>query len=680
MSKCLNYNLMKRCILLLAALTVLVSACHKDEPTEEKVSKKEINLTVSDAVAYTTSLDINISASGVYLSEFNTWGILVSKSSDKSGGVEVKAVGRPRTDKVQIQVADLEPDMTYYVWGWAEGLRQERIWSRYYVPVKTKAEGKPMKLVGSVIGSQYSVDYSTSLSSTTVNTKDNVFDGNYDTFFASYDRSNTWVGLDLGVEHIITKVGYSPRTDQEGRVELAVIEGASKPDFSDALPIHVVRNSAPSRVMTYDEVSCSRGFRYVRYVTPNDARCNLAELEFYGYEGVGDDSALFQLTNLPMVVINTQYAKDIVSKEVEIPANVYIISEDGTNLLATSETAVRGRGNASWNFDKKPYRLKFKDKQSPLGAPASAKKWTLISNYGDKTLMRNILAYQVSRCMGMAFTPFIQPVDVFLNGEYKGCYQFCDQVEAAEGRVPAKNGYHIEVDGYAWQEESMFWSWTGTPVTIKNPDEDDITQEQKDFISNFFSMMEQAALSDNFTDPENGYRKYLDLDSFLSNFIIGDFCGNEDMFWSIHMYKDMSDGKIFTGPTWDHDLSFDNDYRSYPINSLNDFLLFTKANPAGGKIAEVARRIIKEDPEAKKRLIELWEAGCEAGIKDLKAYAEQTAELLDESQELNFKRWKILDQYIHMNFQALGSYEAEVDFVKQFIDDRLVLFDQLVRQ
>ena len=76
----------------------------------------------------------------------------------------------------------------------------------------------------------------------------------------------------------------------------------------------------------------------------------------------------------------------------------------------------------------------------------------------------------------------------------------------------------------------------------------------------------------------------------------------------------------------------------------------------------------------------MWEAGYEAGIKDLKAYAEQTAELLSESQELNFKRWKILDQYIHMNFQALGSYEAEVDFVKQYIDDRLVLFDQLVRQ
>lgn len=671
---------MKRLFLFFAALTVLVGACHKEESETEKPSKKLILLSVEDVVSFKNSVNVSLSASGAYLSEYNTWGILASKNTDKADGIEVKALGRPVRDKIQVQVTGLDPNTTYHIWGWAEGLRQERMWTSSSVSFKTKPEGELAKLSGSIIGSQYSVDYNTNKSSTTVNTKDNVFDGNYDTFFASYDRSNTWVGLDLGIEHIITKVGYSPRIDQEGRVELAVIEGANKPDFSDALPIHVIRNSAPSRVMSYDEVSCSRGFRYVRYVSPNNVRCNLAELEFYGYEGVGDDSALFQLTNLPMVVINTEDAKDIVSKEVEIPSNVYIISENGTKIMETSETGVRGRGNASWNFDKKPYRLKFKDKQSPLGAPASAKKWTLISNYGDKTLMRNILAYQVSRCLGMAFTPFIQPVDVFLNGEYKGCYQFCDQVEAAKDRVPAKDGYHIEVDGYAWQESSMFYSWTGTPVTIKNPDEEDITQEQKDFICTFFSMMEQAALSENFTDPENGYRKYLDLDSFLSNFIIGDFCGNTDLFWSIHMYKDISDGKIYTGPTWDHDLSFNNDYRSYPVNSLNDFILFTKAQPAGGQIIDVARRIIKEDPEAKKRLIELWEAGYEAGIKDLKAYAEQTAELLSESQELNFKRWKILDQYIHMNFQALGSYEAEVDFVKQYIDDRLVLFDQLVRQ
>lgn len=152
------------------------------------------------------------------------------------------------------------------------------------VPVEPETPGK---LTGTVIGTTYSVDYNSGSKSTTVNTKDNVFDGDYDTFFASYDRSQTWVGLDLGEKHVITKVGWSPRVDHQQRVELALFEGANEPDFSDALPIYIVKESCVNRVMQYGDVDCSRGFRYVRYVSPNDVRCNLAELEFYGHKSEG---------------------------------------------------------------------------------------------------------------------------------------------------------------------------------------------------------------------------------------------------------------------------------------------------------------------------------------------------------------------------------------------------------
>lgn len=549
-------------------------------------------------------------------------------------------------------------------------------------PQEPEVPADPVKLSGTVIGTKYSVDYDNgNFSSTTINTKDNVFDGNFDTFFASYDRSRTWVGLDLGEKHVITKVGFSPRKTQEGRVELAVIEGANTPDFSDALPIHMIKNSAPSGVMNYEDVACSRGFRYVRYVGPYDARCNLAELEFHGYKAEGDDSKLYQFTNLPTVVVNIANGEEVIQKEKNLISNVYIISEDGTELLATSGTEIRGRGNASWNFEKKPYRLKFDEKQSPLGAPASAKKWTLISNHGDKTLMRNILAFEVSRRVGQEYTPYCHPVDLIINGEYRGCYQLCDQVEAASGRVPAKDGYLIEIDAYAWDEEVMFASASGIPVTIKHPDEDDITDQQKKFINDYFNMMEAAALGSNFTDPNSGYRKYLDLDSFLRNFIIGEFCANTDAFWSVYMYKDDADGKLYTGPTWDHDLSFDNDYRTHPITAINDYLCATKGSFAGGKLQEIVMRIVKQDPQAKARLVELWEAAlAEGGLSDIMSYMEDTAELLDESQELNFKRWKILNQYVHMNFQALGSYEAELGTVRDHINARLQKLDELIRR
>ena len=185
----------------------------------------------------------------------------------------------------------------------------------------------------------------------------------------------------------------------------------------------------------------------------------------------------------------------------------------------------------------------------------------------------------------------------------------------------------------------------------------------------------------NFTDPTYGYRKYLDLDCFLRNFIIGEFCGNTDLFWSVYMYKDSEYGKLYTGPTWDNDLSFENDYRTYPINNLNDYIYATKGSHAGWRVKDMVSQIVKNDPEAKKRLIELWEAALnEGGLSDLNSYLEDTRQLLLESQDLNFKRWKILNSYVHMNFQALGSYEAEVNFVKNYITARLAKFDQIVRQ
>ena len=673
---------MKPFLYLFTALSFLLVGCAEpDEPYTP--SKPDIILSLGDAVCDASSVTLTISASGKDLDMFNRWGVTYSESSDKKGGRGLKSTGVPSDGTNEIVINGLKDNTTYYIWGWAYTKSDDQVWTEDHITATTakKPDPKPAKLSGTVIGSRYSVDYTSGSQSTTVNVKNNVFDGNFDTYFASYDRSGSWVGLDLGSKHVITKIGYSPRITQSHRVELAMIEGANNPDFSDALPIHMIKQSAPERQMTYEQTNCSRGFRYVRYVSPNDVRCNLAELEFYGYEDEGDDSKLYQLTNLPTVVINTEGSQEIVSKEEELSSTVYIISEEGTNLLATTETGVRGRGNASWDqFPKKPYRLKFKSKQSPLGAPASAKKWTLISNYSDKSLMRNILAFEASRRIGQAYTPYCHPVDVIVNGEYRGCYQLCDQVEAAEGRVPAKDGYLIEIDAYAWKEVSAFWSWRGTPVTIKHPDEDDITDSQRQHIESFFNQMETAALGEDFTDPEKGYRKYLDLESFLRNLLVGDFCGNTDLLWSVYMYKDAKDGKLYAGPTWDHDLSFDNDYRSYPVNANNDFIFLFVPSPASDAVRDITRRIVKEDPEAKNLLAQYWNQALEeGGLKTLPEYLDQTYVLLQESQELNFKRWDILDSQVHMNFQALGTYEAEVNFLKNCVKERLVKFDEYVK-
>ena len=671
---------MNRFAFFIFTFSLLMTGCKEaDIDQMSQTPAAEINIEVNGLD--TRSIDLTLTVASADMMDLDSWGIVYCETANREQGKEKAVPSKPTHVGYQMTISGLEPNTDYYIWGWAEDKETERVWSADYTIARTKQETTPGKLTGTIIGTQYSVDYDNgNAKSTTVNTKNNVFDGNFDTFFASYDRSRTWVGLDLGEKHVITKVGYSPRKTQGGRVELAVIEGANEPDFSDALPIYMIKSAASEGVMHYGQVGCSRGFRYVRYVSPYDVRCNLAELEFHGYPSEGDDSKLYQLTNLPTVVVNIANGEEVIEKEKNLISNVYIISENGTDLLATSGTEIRGRGNASWNFEKKPYRLKFDKKQSPLGAPASAKKWTLISNHGDKTLMRNILAFEVSRRVGQPYTPFCNPVDLIINGEYRGCYQLCDQVEADEDRVPCEDGYLIEIDAYAWDEEVMFASASGIPVTIKHPDEDDITDQQKKFINDYFNKFEAAALASNFTDPNNGYRKYLDLDSFLRNFIVGEFCANTDAFWSVYMYKDASDGKLHTGPTWDNDLSFDNDYRTHPITSA-DYLYAVNGSFAGGRLKDIVDRIVKQDPQAKARLVELWDAALGKGnLKGLTSYMEDTAELLNESQQLNFKRWKILDQWVHMNYQALGSYEAELGTVRNHINTRLNTLDQLVRK
>lgn len=551
------------------------------------------------------------------------------------------------------------------------------------------------KLTGSVIGTEKSVDYDNGrVESTTVNTRENAFDGDMSTYFASYDRSYTWVGLDLGEKHVITRVGWSPRNDGygPGRVKLAMFEGANSPDFMDAIPLYLNTAEGVIGEVHYADVDCSRGFRYVRYVGPNDARCNVAEVEFYGYKGDGDDTRLHQLTNIPTVIINTVDAVEPYDKENDIVSRIIIISENGANLLDASGES-RLRGNASLQFPKKPYRIKFDKKQQVLDAPAKAKKWTLINNYGDKTLMRNIVAFEMSRRMGMEYTPYCQPVDVVLNGEYKGCYQLCDQVEADENRinidemsaedVSGENltgGYHIEIDGYAYTETSWFESAKKKiPVTIKSPDDDEIVDAQSTYIKTVFDEMESRVFSTNFSNATIGYRAYLDMPSFLRYFLIEELAGNPDEFWSVHMCKKRGDRKIYTAAVWDFDIAFDNDRRNPSLFEATDYH-FLRVGGANG-MWDFVNRIIREDPNTPAELLEIWSGARNSGkitAESLNEYIDAVAAEINASQQLNFMRWPILNTLVHENYQALGSFEAEVDWLKKYVSFRVPFLDKLI--
>ena len=534
------------------------------------------------------------------------------------------------------------------------------------------------KLTGTVIGTAKSVDYATNQASTTVNTIACAFDGDLTTYFAAYDRSYAWVGLDLGEPHVITRIGWAPANRSRGdeRMLLGVMEGANSPDFMDALPLRIVTKPGVAKKMSYVDVACSKGFRYVRYVGPSDMRCNIGELEFYGHPGEGSDSLLYRLTNLPTVSIHTENNVEPYDKLHNINALITIISDKGKALRIDSGV-VRLRGNASAGFPKKPYRIKFNEKHRVLDAPAKAKKWTLINNYGDKTLMRNLLAFELSRCLGLPYTPYAHSVDVLLNGEYKGSYQLSDHIDVKKNRVEldetlaedradslSVTAFLVEVDARATTEPVWFKSAKGTPVTIHYPDDDEITALQKSYIEEQFNRMETQ------------WEDYLDLNTFLRHFLVGELSGNTDTYWSTYMYKHRENDTIFTGPVWDFDIAFENDNRTYPINSKSDYV-YRSGGSVTGYMRTLADKIVVRSLIGQTRLRDIWDKARHDRINEqhLIAYIDSLEESLQQSQQLNFTRWPIMNTLVHQNPLVAGSYEAEVDNVRRYLRERLLWMD-----
>ena len=552
------------------------------------------------------------------------------------------------------------------------------------------------KLTGKVIGSALSVDYdNSSQASTTVNTIRNAFDGNLNTFFASWDRSNTWAGLDLGTPHVITRVGWCPRNSNVGsqRVILGLFEGSNDPDFVTSYPLFLNSKEGTLGKMDYADVNVSRGFRYVRYVGPNEARCNIAELEFYGYESEGDDSHFYQVTNLPTVVINTQDHIDPYDKEHDLVSSYTIIYDDGKKVQEETGTT-RLRGNASITFPKKPYRIKLDTKKhmfkdSDMKSPAKAKKWTLINNYGDKSLMRNLVSFEVSRRLKMPYTPWSKPVDVIVNGEYKGCYQLTDQITLDKDRVnitemtpddiegeALTGGYLLELDGYAYQEVSWFQSQFGSPVTIKSPDENSITTEQHQYIEDLYNQMEARILSKKFKDPELGFRSLLDEKSLQCYWLVEELTGNPDAFHSCYISKERGADRLRIETVWDFDLAFDNDSRFYPNREYGDYL--SLARGGAGNSRSLLKRIFTDEAFCDSLRV-MWEtARKDWGITEesLIAYIDSTARELDESQRLNFIRWPILDTPKHLNPRVAGTYAGEVEYLREYIRERIPFLDE----
>ena len=525
-----------------------------------------------------------------------------------------------------------------------------------------------------------------------------TFDGDASTYYSTYSDEMQWVGLDLGEPCVITRVAYTPAPGSQGadRMLLSLFEGANSPDFMDAIPLYFISEAPANGTTTYADVNVSRGFRYVRYVGGSGSYCNIAELQFFGHAGEGDDSQFYQITNLPTLSIHVQNNILPMNRGEDFESQSVLIYENGT-MTQEYPILFRVRGNYSATHENKAFRMKYNDGKSHHvmrgghnESPTKCKKWVLINSYRDKTLMRNPVAWAMSKRGEKDWTPWSQVVDLVVNGDYRGTYTLADAVSVDPHRIDITEmgewdideetitgGYFVEVDNNASREPYHFTSSHGNPISIHEPDEDVMQPQQFQYIQNTWNNMENIVFSTNYTDKEKGQRSVLDMETFLRHFLISEFNGNTDMLCQVFLYKERYDDHFYIGPIWDADLALENDQTTYPANQRMDWTY--KVRDTGNWTQFVGRVI--SDPSVFAQLQEMWAKLRKKGNfepNDVAADVDSLREEIRASANLNFIRWPYLNQWLSLNPAVPGSWELEVDRVRDYVRDRVAWMDEML--
>ncbi|MBK5196014.1 MAG: CotH kinase family protein [Proteiniphilum sp.] len=359
-------------------------------------------------------------------------------------------------------------------------------------------------------------------------------------------------------------------------------------------------------------------------------------------------------TGLPVVYLETENQAPVDSKENYVRTTMVI--KDKGEIIAEKSLRMKGRGNATWTYPKKPYKLKLDEKATILGME-EAKDWVLLSNYTDKTLLRVGISLELSRLMNFPWTSDDRFVEVVLNGEYLGNYQLVEPIEQGSNRVDIPgSGYLFEKDGYYQLETNYFVTTMGYGYSFKNPDpEDDLTTLQWEYIKNYMDAFEAVLTSATFNNPENGYARFIDVPSFVRWFLFQNILANMDT--NLYMIKsDMGDSKVEMWPVWDFEWSIGIGWyegaRPRPANYYvwnSNAFYYDK---------------LLQDPVFKTQIRELWQS---ISVTDqILSYIDETTTLLEKSVELNFKRWDIMNQRVSVGGIPMGSYEKEVECDRQF--------------
>jgi len=399
--------------------------------------------------------------------------------------------------------------------------------------------------------------------------------------------------------------------------------------------------------------------------------------QYFDVDVVETDFSPTTASGLSAIHINTDNRK-INSTDHWLENAKYSIQDESGTVVLNGYLDIKGRGNSTWKMPKKPYSIKLSENTELIGLPAD-RRWVLLANYADKTLLRTEVAFKLGSIFdNLSWTPHSVQLDLYLNGKYRGVYQLTEAIRINEKRVNIEkinssnpqNGYILEAD---WRKGELFNFTTrmGVVFCCSDPDEDLDQIIVGDTISLFqkiktdFQNVEDVLYSSNFKDQYLGYLKYLDIPSIIDWYFVNEITKNVDSQFglSVYLYYDNVKQKYCMGPIWDFD---------YAIGNVN----YADSRYSTGFWVKNSYWISRlfEDPYFVAAVKERW-SEKKNEVNTIFSFINERASYLDRAQTFNFNKWTILDKQVASGAYIVGDYQIQIDTISSWLTERLDWLD-----
>ncbi len=368
---------------------------------------------------------------------------------------------------------------------------------------------------------------------------------------------------------------------------------------------------------------------------------------------------------LPVLFINTEGHHNINSKDDYLHADWWLdaMGVKGYESIGSAEQPlgmlIKGHGNYTWNkYDKKSFRLKLDEKQ-PLMEMHSNRHWCLLAHTDDYLArLKNTMGFELSRRIGLAYTPSQEPVEVVLNGQYIGLYFLTEKIRVGKHRVnieeqadgetnPDKitGGWLLEIDNspkageYVRLQENPNISSVSNLMYVTYRSPEVLSHAQEEWLTQYLNKVTVAIYTADKTSTE--WERYIDIDTLAMYYIVGEMMDELEYFaGSCYMYKRHGDDtKLVFGPVWD----FGNAFQRWAAYGDTDFNRFIYQQPTPFKSYWIEE--IYKFPHFRQVVREHWREFYNSGFNglDIDQYCDQFVNSIRPAFDAETKRWPQYD-------------------------------------